>query len=223
MTLSTAALDKAPEEKARGITLDLGFSAFTVAAPPPIAAAGFTRMQYTLVDCPGHASLIRTIMGGAQIIDMMLLIIDVTKGIQTQTAECVVIGEILADKFLVILNKVDLLPEETREKQLAKTIATLRKQLGRTKLGQAPMVGVAASPGGDPSNPGIGLEALVTKITSMIELPKRSPDGDFRFFSEVGGRPAFVPQAREVRGRPNSGGVAIWNHSYSSPTRFFSH
>ena len=32
------------------------------------------------MDCPGHASLIRTIIGGAQIIDMMLLVVDVTKG-----------------------------------------------------------------------------------------------------------------------------------------------
>ena len=39
------------------------------------------------MDCPGHASLIRTIIGGAQIIDMMILVIDITKGIQTQTAE----------------------------------------------------------------------------------------------------------------------------------------
>jgi selenocysteine-specific elongation factor len=181
VTLSTAALDKAPEEKARGITLDLGFSSFTVAPPPVVADAGYAKMQYTLVDCPGHASLIRTIMGGAQIIDMMLLIIDVTKGIQTQTAECVVIGEILADKFLIILNKVDLLPEETREKKLAKTMEVLRKQLGRTKLGRAPMIGVAASPGGDASKPGIGLEALVEKITSMVELPERTVEGDFRF------------------------------------------
>ena len=36
-------------------------------------------MQITLVDCPGHASLIRTIIGGAQIIDLMILVIDVNK------------------------------------------------------------------------------------------------------------------------------------------------
>jgi selenocysteine-specific translation elongation factor len=47
----------------------------------------YEKIQFTLVDCPGHASLIKTIIGGAQIIDMMFLVIDVTKGIQTQTAE----------------------------------------------------------------------------------------------------------------------------------------
>ena len=71
-------------------------------------------LQFTLVDCPGHASLIRTIIGGAQIIDMMMLVVDITKGIQTQTAECLVIGEILCGKMVVVLNKIDLLKEDKK-------------------------------------------------------------------------------------------------------------
>lgn len=105
-TLSTAALDKHPQSKERGITLDLGFSSFVIPAPPEIAASGFDGVQFTLVDCPGHASLIRTVVGGAQIMDMMVLVVDVTKGIQTQTAECIVIGEITTDNMIVVLNKI---------------------------------------------------------------------------------------------------------------------
>ena len=105
-TLSTAALDKHPQSKERGITLDLGFSSFTLPAPPLVTSAGFDTVQFTLVDCPGHASLIRTVVGGAQIMDLMILVIDVTKGIQTQTAECIVIGEITTDKMIVVLNKI---------------------------------------------------------------------------------------------------------------------
>lgn len=52
---------------------------------------------------------------GAQIIDMMMLVIDVTKGMQTQTAECLVIGEITCDRMLVVLNKIDLLAAEKRQ------------------------------------------------------------------------------------------------------------
>ena len=37
-------------------------------------------LQFTLVDCPGHASLIRTVIGGAQIIDLAVLVVDATKG-----------------------------------------------------------------------------------------------------------------------------------------------
>ena len=89
-TSSTACFDKNPQSKERGITLDLGFSSFTSSLRP--------NLQYTLVDCPGHASLIRTIIGGAQIIDLMILVVDMTKGIQTQTAECLILGEILCPK-----------------------------------------------------------------------------------------------------------------------------
>ena len=65
------------------------------------------------MDCPGHASLIRTIIGGAQIIDLMMLVIDVTKGVQTQTAECLVVGEILMEDMLLVLNKTDLVPSSS--------------------------------------------------------------------------------------------------------------
>ena len=114
-TASTASFDKNPQSKERGITLDLGFSSFQVPIPEHLKQHGYDILQFTLVDCPGHASLIRTIIGGAQIIDMMMLVIDVTKGMQTQTAECLVIGEILCEKMVVVLNKVDLLKEEKRD------------------------------------------------------------------------------------------------------------
>lgn len=78
-TASTAAFDKQPQSRERGITLDLGFSCFSVplparlrsALPAPAAAPEpgpepepEPQLQVTLVDCPGHASLIRTIIGG---------------------------------------------------------------------------------------------------------------------------------------------------------------
>lgn len=67
-TASTAAFDKNPQSRERGITLDLGFSSFTVDLPQHLEAEcrplGYDNLQFTLVDCPGHASLIRTIIGG---------------------------------------------------------------------------------------------------------------------------------------------------------------
>ena len=69
-----------------------------------------------LVDCPGHASLIKTVLGGASIIDCMILVVDVNKGIQTQTAECVVVGEIAVKKLIVCLNKIDSIQDEEKRK-----------------------------------------------------------------------------------------------------------
>nr|QDF46768.1 elongation factor EFSec [Schistosoma japonicum] len=109
---STSAFDKNPQSKKRGITLDLGFSSFIVnsASYPfePSIHQNFENVQFTLVDCPGHGSLIRTVLCGSQIIDVVILVVDVTKGFQTQTAECLVIGEITCKKMLVVLNKCDI-------------------------------------------------------------------------------------------------------------------
>lgn len=57
---------------------------------------------------------------GAHIIDLMILVVDISKGVQTQTAECLVIGEITCDHMIVVLNKVDLVPQEKREAQVEK-------------------------------------------------------------------------------------------------------
>ena len=63
-TASTACFDKNPQSKERGITLDLGFSSFQTDMPPHLQQSDAGQIQYTLVDCPGHASLIKTIIGG---------------------------------------------------------------------------------------------------------------------------------------------------------------
>jgi selenocysteine-specific elongation factor len=142
-SLSTAALDKHPQSQQRGITLDLGFSSFTLSLTDRINSLlidrhgvdhGYSTVQFTLVDCPGHASLIRTIIGGAQIIDMIILVVDANKGIQTQTAECIVIGEITTDIMIIALNKVDLLPENEREERIIKMTRKIKKTLSTSKL-----------------------------------------------------------------------------------------
>ena len=50
----------------------------------------------------------------------MLLVIYITKGIQTQTAECLIIGEITCDRMLVVLNKIDLIDEAQRQSTIDK-------------------------------------------------------------------------------------------------------
>ena len=72
---STACFDKNPQSKERGITLDLGFSAFYIVIPKSLKdkfknerLQNADYLQLTLVDCPGHASLIRTVVAGANII-----------------------------------------------------------------------------------------------------------------------------------------------------------
>ncbi|XP_062924313.1 selenocysteine-specific elongation factor [Mobula hypostoma] len=181
-TASTAAFDKNPQSRERGITLDLGFSSFCLAAPPHLRPPQYSKLQVTLVDCPGHASLIRTIIGGSQIIDLMMLVIDVTKGMQTQSAECLVIGEITCPRMVVVLNKIDLLPEAKKQVLIDKMTKKMQKTLENTRFNGCPIIPVAAKPGGpDAPETGTpqGISELIELLMSQTYMPKRDPSGSF--------------------------------------------
>ena len=89
--VSTASMDKSTESKSRGMTLDLGFSGLQL--PHPSSPIPTSKLQFTFVDCPGHASLLKTIIGGSQIIDVLLLILDPFKLFQPQTLECLALAD----------------------------------------------------------------------------------------------------------------------------------
>lgn len=138
---STASFDKNPQSKERGITLDLGFSALYIKTPKILKEIfpnnkKITQSEYiqiTLVDCPGHASLIRTVISGASIIDTVILVIDSLKGIQIQTVECIALSEILCDKITIALSKIDLLPK--KEEDIFKKSEKLKQIFSKTKFG----------------------------------------------------------------------------------------
>ena len=101
------------------------------------------------MDCPGHASLIRTIIGGAQIIDMVLLVVDAYKGWQAQTTECLVLALLTSRRMVVVLNKLDMFPMEEMESRLEQAKQLVRQRLQSTRFRDASMVGVAACVGGE--------------------------------------------------------------------------
>lgn len=115
-------------------------------------------MNFTIVDCPGHASLLKTVLCGAQIIDVMVLVIDVAKGMQAQTAECWVLAEILAERLVVVLNKIDSVDEREIEKMAKK----MRKFLATSKFKDAPIVAVSTV-----NN--VGLDALKESLVNVIK------------------------------------------------------
>ncbi|XP_046391420.1 selenocysteine-specific elongation factor [Ischnura elegans] len=180
---STAAFDKNPQSQERGITIDLGFSSLAV-EPPDHLRDKCSQLQFTFVDCPGHASLIRTIIGGAQIIDVMLLVLDVTKGMQTQTAECLIVGNITSQKMIVVLNKIDLLPPSKRNAAIEKMKKKMALTLKNTKFTDAPIVCVAAKPGGpdtaEQSEP-IGTKELIEEMKKISFIPERKTKSPFVF------------------------------------------
>jgi selenocysteine-specific elongation factor len=200
-SLSTAALDKNPQSQQRGITLDLGFSSFVLPIPEQLrdALIQYDALQFTLVDCPGHASLIKTIIGGAQIIDMVILVVDANKGIQTQTAECIVIAEITTNNLIIVLNKIDVIPEEERERKLDEVVRRIRKTFNLTKFKDVPIVCTSATVGGEKvaavtgkslngaldsdhqDEKNIGIDILMNAMRDNVRLPKRDIHLPFYF------------------------------------------
>lgn len=175
--LSTAALDKAPQSRARGMTLDLGFSSF------PLLGEDGSELQVTLVDCPGHASLFKTILGGVAIIDAALLVVDVTEGLQPQTIETLLVGALaVGDRIVVALTKTDLLPEAERSKRIDQVTTEIRNFTARHLssicwLGSdTPIVPLALV-----DDATIGVEELKHALRAQLTAPDRDVSGPFRF------------------------------------------
>ena len=158
--VSTAGLDAHPQSQKRGITIDLGFSFFTLGD-----------YIVTLVDAPGHADLIRSVVSSANIIDAAILVIDGTQGPQIQTGEHLVILESFAIKDIFIaINKVDLLAPEELQLMIDKV-----KQIvsNTTYAKDAPILPVSAKTGE-------GIEELKSQLLDRFHPPARDTDAPFR-------------------------------------------
>ncbi|RMX69122.1 hypothetical protein KXD40_008431 [Peronospora effusa] len=174
--LSTASLDKDPQSQKRGITLDLGFSSFYL---EPCEGPS---LQVTLVDCPGHASLFRTILGGVAIIDMVLLVVDCRKGLQAQTIESLLLASLVAQKrVIVVLTKTDLLSSIDSEKSavIAAVTSEIRAFLAtHLYLNQDVSVSVVPVAVGN-GKKAQGVFELLEVLRTNLKAPERDTSGAF--------------------------------------------
>ncbi|MCL4067257.1 selenocysteine-specific translation elongation factor [Pseudomonas sp. GX19020] len=134
--------DRLAEEKARGITIELGFAYTDLGDPaePEIPSGRITGF----VDVPGHERLIRTMLAGAGGIDFALLVVAADDGVMPQTREHLEILNLLGlPGGVVAMTKADL-ADETRR---ANVRAEIRAALAGTSLANAPVVEVSAQTG----------------------------------------------------------------------------
>jgi selenocysteine-specific elongation factor len=132
--LTGVAGDRLKDEKARGITIDLGFAYMPTRSGRPI---GF-------IDVPGHERFVHTMLAGASGIDFALLTIAVDDGIMPQTLEHLAILDLLGvDRGAVVLTKADLASPESIEHvaQQAKAL------IAATTLARAEVMPVSALTG----------------------------------------------------------------------------
>ena len=179
---STASFDKNPQSKERGITLDLGFSALYIQTPKLLKQFFHNNkkiveseyIQITLVDCPGHASLIRTIISGASIIDTVILVIDSVKGIQIQTVECIALSEILCEKITIALSKEDLL--KNKEEDIPKKTEKLRQIFAKTKFGNDIAIIPTSTLDEDKNNIQKTIKLLIKNVIECIDFNSNEDD-----------------------------------------------
>ncbi len=141
--------DRLPEEKKRGMTIDIGFAYIDL---PEVG-------RVSIVDVPGHEKFIHNMLVGALGIDVALLCISADEAVMPQTREHLQILELLpVDKLVVALTRADLADAETRE--LA--IAEVRELVAGSRFGEAAIVPVSAITGE-------GLEELRQTLSQALK------------------------------------------------------
>jgi selenocysteine-specific elongation factor len=139
--------DRLPEERLRGMTIDLGF-AFTEIADRRLG----------IVDVPGHERFIRNMVAGATGIDLVLLVVAADDAVMPQTREHLEIIDLLGVRGgVVALNKIDLVDEHRLESARSNVLSLLKG----TCLEGSPIVPVSAVTGS-------GIEALRDAIAARI-------------------------------------------------------
>ncbi|HEY2993822.1 MAG TPA: selenocysteine-specific translation elongation factor [Methylomirabilota bacterium] len=149
--------DRLPEEKARGITIDLGFAFLE-------EPGGLT---IEIVDVPGHERFIKNMLAGVGGIDLAMLVIAADEGVMPQTREHLAICSLLRIKSgLIALTKTDLVEADWLE-LVREDLATLTRG---TFLESAPIVPVS-------SRTGEGLDTLRVALSDLAaKVPSRASD-----------------------------------------------
>ena len=141
--------DRLKEEKARGITIDLGYA---------YSDLGDGR-QLGFVDVPGHERFVHNMLAGATGIDAALLVVSAVEGIKPQTVEHLQIIDLLGlDRGLVALTKSDLANED----QMLERMAEIETLLSSTSLRAAEIIPVSAITGQ-------GIDELKAKLLALGE------------------------------------------------------
>jgi elongation factor Tu len=166
-----ADIDSAPEEKARGITINTAHVEYQTAV-----------RHYAHVDCPGHADYVKNMITGAAQMDGAILVCSAADGPMPQTREHILLArQVGVPAVVVFLNKVDMVDD----KELLELVEMeLRDLLTMYNFpgDEIPMVAGSALAAVEKRNPEIGVNKifeLMDKVDAYIPTPKRDVEKDF--------------------------------------------
>lgn len=170
--LTSIDTDRLPEEKERGMTIDLGFAWMKLPSGEKVG----------IVDVPGHENLIKNMIAGATGIDAVILVIDANEGWMPQTEEHFQIVDLLDIKYgIIAITKIDLVGQ-TRLSFVEKQI---KEKLKNTALFNAPIIKVSTVKN-------IGIDGIKSAIQDLI--PRMKPKRD------IGKPRLFIDRVFNIKG-----------------------
>ena len=164
-------IDKAPEEKARGITISTAHVEYTS-----------DNRHYAHVDCPGHADYVKNMITGAAQMDGAILVVSAADGPMPQTREHILLARQVGVPYVVVfLNKCDMVDDA---ELLELVEMEVRELLSKYEFpgDDTPIVRGSALKALEGDQSEIGVPAVVKLVAEMdryIPLPERAIDGAF--------------------------------------------
>ena len=159
--------DRLPEEKRRGISIELGYAYLRTADDadaPSSVSLGF-------VDVPGHERLLHTMLAGATGVDHALLVVAADDGVMPQTREHLAVVALLGlQRGTVAITKIDRIDAAERSARVAQVQADIDALLADTSLAGAPSFAISATAGE-------GVDALRNHLITEARRVAPSPPG----------------------------------------------
>ena len=169
-----ASIDKAPEEKARGITINTAHVEYET-----------DHRHYAHVDCPGHADYIKNMITGAAQMDGAILVIAATDGPMAQTREHLLLARQVGVPYIVVfLNKCDQVDDEELlelvEMEVRETLNEYDFPGDDTPIIKGSALNALVSESKDPDAPEYAcIKELMDAVDSYIPTPDRKADQPF--------------------------------------------
>lgn len=166
-----ATIDKAPEERARGITISTTHVEYST-----------DKRHYAHVDCPGHADYIKNMITGAALMDGAIIVVSATDGQMPQTREHILLAkQVGVSKIVVFINKVDAVDDKEMLELVDMEMRDLLNEYGYDG-DNTPIIAGSALCALEGREPEIGAKAilkLMEAVDEYIPLPERDLDKPF--------------------------------------------
>jgi len=197
-------IDKAPEEKARGITINTSH----------VEYESDTR-TYAHIDCPGHADYVKNMITGASQMDGAILLVDGTEGAAKQTIEHILLArQVNVERMVVFVNKMDMLSGDEREDMQELIQMETGELLESQGYENTPFIFGSALKALEAALLGDGASPDVQCVIDLIEaldthIPDPERDFESAFLMPIEGVNTISGRGTVVTGRVERGGLKV--------------